>query len=72
MISLGLTTAYLASELLTLGNWNLILSLGGIAALLQFIVIGQWYDETPEYLYSLGEEVQAELNMRPYYQIEND
>ena len=56
----------------TILNWNLFISFGSIFPLIQLIVIGFWYDETSEYLYSLGEEVEAELNLRQYYKIENE
>ena len=58
--------------MVTVLNWNFAISFVGIFPLLQLIVIGIWYYETPEYLYSLGEEVEAELNQKHYYNIEND
>lgn len=56
--------AFFANQMITISNWNLIISIGGSFALLQLIVIGIWFDETPEYLYSLGEEAEAELILR--------
>ena len=53
-------------------NWNNAISLGGIFPIIQIIVIGLYFEETPEYLYSLGEEVEAEVNLKQYYKIEND
>jgi hypothetical protein len=53
-------------------NWNNAISLGGIFPIIQVIVIGLYFEETPEYLYSLGEEVEAEVNLKQYYKIEND
>jgi hypothetical protein len=58
--------------MVTVLNWNLAISFVAIFPLLQLIVIGIWFEETPEYLYSLGEEVEAELNQKNYYNIEND
>jgi hypothetical protein len=53
-------------------NWNNAISLGGIFPIIQIILIGLYFEETPEYLYSLGEEVEAEVNLKQYYKIEND
>ena len=47
-------------------NWNNAISLGGIFPIIQIIVIGLYFEETPEYLYSLGEEVEAEINLKQY------
>jgi len=53
-------------------NWNIAISFGGIFSLVQLVLIGIWFEETPEFLYSLGEEVEAELNLKQYYKIENE
>ena len=53
-------------------NWNIGISFGGIFSLVQLLIIGIWFEETPEFLYSLGEEVEAEVNLKQYYKIEND
>ncbi len=56
MLSTGFMIAFFANQMITISNWNLVLSIGVIFAILQVIVIGMWFDETPEYLFSLGEE----------------
>jgi|LauGreDrversion4_2_1035121.scaffolds.fasta_scaffold587877_1 MFS family permease len=63
-ISFGLLLAYFVNQMITLNNWNVCISFGSIFPLVQIIVIGIWFDETPEYLYSLGEEMEAELNLK--------
>jgi hypothetical protein len=53
-------------------NFNNAITFAAIFPLVQLIVIGIWFEESPEYLYSLGEETETELILKQYYKIEND